>query len=177
MENNTTWNRIPADKLPDNPVNLIGKQWMLVCAGKPECFNMLTASWGAMGFIWNKPAAFITIRDTRYTYQFLEREEGFTLSFFGEEFRHALSVCGSISGRDKNKVAESGLTPTTTPNGLVAFKEARMVFECKKMYSQMMHPQNFEPECRENMLKSWYTKDPAFHKLFIAEIENIWLLK
>ena len=116
----------PTD-LTDNMIEVIGKQYMLVTAGNERSFNTMTAGWGATGFIWGKPAAFIMVRDSRYTYEFIEREQAYTLSFFTEDNKHALNICGTRSGRACDKVKEAGLTPVATPSGMMAFREARLI--------------------------------------------------
>ena len=95
----------------EDALNLIGKQWMLVTAGTSEKFNTMTASWGGLGWLWNKPVAFVFIRPERYTHGFIEASDCMTLSFYGEEYREALKICGTKSGRDTDKVAATGLTP------------------------------------------------------------------
>ena len=95
----------------EDALNLIGKQWMLVTAGTSEKFNTMTASWGGLGWLWNKPVAFVFIRPERYTHGFIEASDCMTLSFYGEEYREALKICGTKSGRDIDKVAATGLTP------------------------------------------------------------------
>ena len=105
--------KIDPKQIDENVIRLIGSQWMLVTAGNPAHFNTMTASWGGLGFLWNRPVAFVFIRPQRYTFQFAEENSGLTLSFFGEEYRDALKICGSRSGRDTDKVAEAGLTPET----------------------------------------------------------------
>ena len=94
------YDKLEASDLPDNVIQLIGKEWMLVTAGDESSFNTMTASWGGMGYIWERPSTFIFIRDTRYTYQFLQQHESFTLSFFNEKYRNALRICGTMSGRN-----------------------------------------------------------------------------
>ena len=94
---------------------------MLVTAGNAEKFNMMTASWGGLGFLWNRPVAFVFIRPQRYTFDFVERNEGFTLSFFGEEYRKVLQLCGTKSGREIDKVAETKLTPICNSIGKYGF--------------------------------------------------------
>ena len=106
-----TMKKIDPKEIRDNAVQLIGHDWMLVTAGTPEHFNMMTASWGGLGFMWKRPVAFVVIRPQRYTFGFIEKGEEFTLSFFSHEYHKALSVCGTTSGRDTDKVAASGLTP------------------------------------------------------------------
>lgn len=90
--------KIKPEELTDNPIKLIGKDWMLVTAGTPGEFNTMTASWGGVGFLWNKPVAFVFVRHERYTFAFTEREEVMTLSFFDEKYRKALSLLGTKSG-------------------------------------------------------------------------------
>lgn len=124
--------KIDPKEIRDNAVQLIGHDWMLVTAGTPEHFNMMTASWGGLGFMWKRPVAFVVIRPQRYTFDFIEKGEEFTLSFFSHEYHKALSVCGTTSGRDTDKVAASGLSPYFTENGNVSFTEARLVLECQQ---------------------------------------------
>lgn len=174
---NAQYDLIAAKDLPDNVIQLIGDEWMLVTSGVQNDYNTMTASWGGMGYIWNRPASFIFIRDTRYTYQFLEREEGFTLSFFTEDYRGALKICGTKSGRDTDKVKEAGLTPIVTPSGLVSFAEARMIVECKKMFEQELNTDHLIPPYKDEIIKESYAGEPSMHQMFISEITNVWIKK
>lgn len=115
--------KIDPKEIRDNAMQLIGHDWMLVTAGTPEHFNMMTASWGGLGFMWKKPVAFVVIRPQRHTFGFIEAGEEFTLSFFSHEYHKALTVCGTTSGRDTDKVAASGLTPYATENGNVSLRK------------------------------------------------------
>ena len=98
------WKKIDPKQLEQNVFSMIGDQWMLVTAGTAETCNTMTASWGGLGILWNKPVATAYIRPQRYTKQFMDENEYFTLSFFGEEYRQQLALCGSKSGRDVDKV-------------------------------------------------------------------------
>lgn len=53
----------------------------------------MTVSWGGIGELWGKDVAMIFIRPQRYTYEFIEREDYFTMSFFEKEYKKALSLC------------------------------------------------------------------------------------
>lgn len=103
----------------------------------------MTASWGGLGVLWGKPVATVYIRPQRYTLEFVEREDCFTLSFFGEEYRKALALCGSKSGRDVDKVKECGFTVAGAACGAPYFEEAGLVLVCKKAYWQDMDPTHF----------------------------------
>ena len=130
------------EKLGFDPFSRIGTQWMLVTAGGEGSFNTMTASWGFAGVIWGKPSAEIVIRPQRYTKEFLDKNEYFTLSFFPEVQRKALALCGRVSGRDTDKVAQSGLKPVFT-DGTVTFEQAELVLICKKLYVQQLESSCF----------------------------------
>lgn len=153
----------------DNPFKLFGSDWALVTAGNPEWFNTMTISWGGVGIMWNKPAAITFIRPSRYTFEFMENSEYFTVCFFEESYREALSFCGSKSGRNVNKVQETGLTPRFTEEGAPYFDEARIVLVCKKMYAQFLNEESVLGG--ENILKN-YNGD-AYHKMYISEILEV----
>lgn len=156
--------KIKVEKIHVNPFTLIDKEWMLIAAGTSEAFNMMTASWGGLGTLWNKSVCYIFIRPTRLTYKFMENNGTFSLNFFEEKYRKVLNLCGSKSGREINKMFLPELT-TTTENGTVYFNEARLVLVCKKLYYQDINPEHFvEPEIDKNYAKKDY------HRMYIGEI-------
>lgn len=163
-----SFKEIDVKELQFNPFTKIGNQWMLITAGNEEGFNTMTASWGGMGVLWGKNVVTAYIRPQRHTKQFVDANETFTLSFYGEEYRKALNICGSKSGRDCNKVEEAELTPYFT-DGTTAFEEAEMIFVCKKIYEDHMPPENFI--AKENDEKWYPNKD--YHTMYIAEITKV----
>jgi hypothetical protein len=108
---------IAPDKIPGNIIKMLSEDWMLITAGNNSQFNMMTASWGGLGFLYEKPVTYCFINPTRYTYQLMEKNDTYTLSFYTEAYRNALQYCGSNSGKDTDKVKGAGLTPITTPLG------------------------------------------------------------
>lgn len=157
--------------LSENFFETISKEWMLITAGSSEKFNTMTASWGGIGFLWNKPVAFIFVRPERYTFGFIEKNEFLTLSFLGEENRNIYNICGTKSGRDTDKVKESGLKPITTPEGQVTFEQARLTLECRKLYKQTLKPDSF---LDKKPLEKWYNEQGGLHEMYIVEIVNVW---
>lgn len=158
--------------LKGNLLRMLNSEWMLITAGIPESFNTMTASWGGFGVLWRKPVATIYIRPQRYTFDFVEKSEVFTLSFFGDNYRDALNFCGSKSGRDFNKPKETGLTPVATPLNGIAFKEARLIMDCRKLYSDDINPSNFIV----NSIKEEIYPQHDFHRFYIAEIASCYEL-
>ncbi len=149
------------------PFEKIGKEWMLITAGNSEDCNTMTASWGFMGVIWGKDAAEVVVRHSRYTYEFMEREGLFTLSFFREKYREVLSYCGSMSGRDTDKIADMKLTPVDI-DGTVGFKEAYLTLVCRKMYAA-----DIDTSCLAEGEQHFYDND-ALHKMYIGEIISVY---
>lgn len=158
--------KVDVKELALNPFDAIGEQWMLITAGtKDEC-NTMTASWGGLGVLWNKNVATAYIRPQRYTKKFVDEQEYFTLSFFGEEWRKELALCGRKSGRDIDKVKECGFTVTEAAGGAPYFEEAELVLVCRKLYADTIKPECFiDHECD---MTCYPTRD--HHTFYIGEV-------
>ena len=143
---------IDPKQISDNLISLISKEWMLVTAGNATSFNTMTAAWGAMGYLWNRPVAFIFIRPERC---------------------EAYKICGSHSGRDMDKIQAAHLHPTTTPAGLVTFEESRLTLECKKIYATTIQSDSFiDP----TIYSQWYGgTHGGDHKLYIGAINACYI--
>ncbi len=149
------------------PLDIWMSQWFLLTAGDySKEYNTMTVAWGSLGTMWNKPFAQVVVRPTRYTYEFMERYDTFTLSAFPSRYRDALQLLGRKSGRDSDKIAESGLTPS--PSLTVAapsFEEAELVIECQKIYWQDMDASHFlDPD-----IESKYPKKD-YHRVYFGEV-------
>ena len=144
------------------------KKWLVLTCGDFEkgTFNAMTVGWGSFGIMWNKPFAQVVVRPTRYTYEFMEKYESFTLCAFPKEYRKALRVIGSKSGRDGNKIAEAGLTPIASAKvASPGFAQAELIVELKKMYWSDFDPDHFLDNTIEN---NYPLKD--YHRAYFGEI-------
>lgn len=164
------------EALSCNPATMIGRQWMLITAGTQQTgYNTMTAAWGHLGAIWSRPGASgamptacIYIRPQRYTHEFVEREERFTLSFFPEDWKKQLAYLGAVSGRDENKIERAGLTPAFG-DGTTWFQEASLVLVCRKLYRQQLREDCFlDPALVD---RNYPARD--FHTMYIGEIEKL----
>lgn len=159
----------------ENAFELIGKEWMLITAGTMEKFNMMTASWGGIGWLWNRPVAFLFVRPERATYPLVEDGERVTLSFLGHDkaARDAYNFCGTKSGRDYDKAHETGLTAVETEHGAVTFAQARLTIEGRKLFRTDFVPENFVDK---SVLERWYNDHPggSLHTMYVVEIENVY---
>lgn len=157
--------KIDPKTLDFNVFSAIGDQWMLITAGTPENCNTMTASWGALGVLWGAPMAIAYIRPQRYTKQFVDDNDCFTLCFFSEDYREQLKLCGSKSGRDIDKVKECGFTVAAAEEGNAPyFEQADMVLVCRKRMAVPMDPAVMP----ENVKEKWYTGD--YHTMYWGEI-------
>lgn len=151
----------------DNVFRTIGREWMLISAGKQGDMNTMTASWGGLGVLWNTNVSFAFVRPSRYTYEFLEKEKNYSLSFFEPGHKRALQLCGSKSGRDIDKIAETGLTPVFDAPAPY-FAESRITLICRKMYTQDIDPSRFlDPTIAGNY------QNGDYHRLYVGEITKV----
>ena len=158
--------RISPEELHADPVKESGADWRLITAKKKDgTINTMTASWGGMGVLWNKPVAFVFIRPQRYTLEFTEEAEDFSLSFFDPSHRPALTLCGKKSGREGDKIAEAGLHPTDF-EGVPSFTEAKRVLKVKKLYKDVLKPEGFLDPAID--AKNYPAKD--YHVVYVCRI-------
>jgi flavin reductase (DIM6/NTAB) family NADH-FMN oxidoreductase RutF len=163
--------RIDPATIDDNFIKLIGADWMLITAGDHVECRTMTASWGCVGYMWNRPIAVAVIRPQRHTFEFTEREQMMTLSFFDEQHREALQYCGTHSGRSEDKIHNAGLSVTFTDEDVPAITQARLVLECKKLYCDMLKAENF---LDKSIIDKWYPGED-FHKAYFLEITNAYI--
>jgi len=151
-----------------SPFKLIGEEWMLITAEKDGKANTMTASWGGLGVMWGKNVAYIAIRPQRYTKEFIDNSDTFSLTFFDDSFKRALGYLGATSGRDEDKIAKSNLTVRHT-DGVPYFAEAKIAILCNKLYAQEYKPELF---VAQEINEKCYP-DADHHTLYIAEITKI----
>lgn len=159
---------ISVSEINNNPFDLIGKDWALVTVKNQDGCNTMTASWGGVGIMWNKPVAFTFIRPQRFTYGLIENEQYFSLSFYKEKYRDVLRFCGSRSGRDYDKAKECNITPVYDEKAPY-FEEADLVLICRKLYAQDLNEQSIVE--KKEVLKNYNGDD--YHRMYISEIVKV----
>jgi len=162
---------IAIDDLRLQPLKQFDKDWFLLTAGDFSTgqFNSMTISWGSIGYIWSRPIMHVVVRPTRHTYQLMETYDTFTLCAFGEEHRKALNLLGTKSGRDGDKIKESGLTPIASVVAAApGYAEAELIFECRKIYWGDIDPQHF---LAADISQNYELSD--YHRFYYGEILHI----
>lgn len=160
-----SFHKITYSDLKLNPFDVFDKEWMLLSAGSEGDFNTMTVSWGALGFIWGNPAVTAYVRHSRYTHEFIEKNDCFTLSVLRDGYKTQLNRLGSESGRDIDKMGDSGLTPVFV-DGCPTFREAKLVLVCKTVFSNEMQEDGF---VSKETLDKWYP-GRDLHTMYIGEI-------
>ena len=159
---------IPIEKLDMNPFEKIGKQWALVTAGDENRCNTMTVSWGGVGVLWGKNVVYIFIRDSRYTKEFIDNGDTFSMAFLGEEYRGALNFCGAHSGRDGDKFEQAGLTAAFR-DGIPYPDEADLVLLCRKLAAVPITEDTFVDA---QIQPKWYG-DGDMHTMYVGEIVQV----
>ena len=157
---------IDPKQLQENAVSLLADRWTLITAGTPDHCNTMTASWGGLGVLWNKPMATIYIRPQRYTFAFLEKYDTFTLSFFSPQWKKQLAHCGAVSGRDEDKFAACGFHVAAADQAPY-IQEADLVLVCKKRYWNDLDPAKMDAEA----LTNYQAED--YHRMYLGEITQV----
>jgi len=161
------WKAIDPKELQENPIALID-DWALLSAGTMQSWNTMTVSWGGVGMLWNQPVTFVFVRPTRHTFGFMENTSRHTLSFFDENWHEALNVAGTVSGRDHDKAAETGLEPIAVDPDAVSFTQARLVIVSRKLYIHDLDPKGFMDPSLEGL---YPLKD--YHRMYVGAIEKV----
>lgn len=162
------FSQIDLKDLQFNPFEMIGSDWMLVTAGNDSAWNTMTASWGQMGVLWNMDVATIYVRPQRHTKTFIDQTDDFTLSFFGDQWREALTICGTTSGRDTDKALACGLEAQPAGESM-AFAQAQLVLVCHKLYAQELDEGGFV--ARELLDANYPDRD--LHTMYVGRIDQV----
>ena len=149
-------------------LEVLGKKWALVTAGTEDSFNMMTIEWGGFGSIWGKQVATVYVRKSRYTHEFMDKNDYFTVSFYPEEYKKVLGRLGSKSGRDIDKMKDSGLTPVRAGESM-SFKEAECTLVCRKLYVQTLD----EDKIPEELKARFYGREADPHDMYIGEVLEV----
>lgn len=159
---------IQAEELDQNIFKMIGKDWLLITAKKEDKVNTMTASWGSAGIMWGKPTAFVFIRPQRYTKEFVDASEEFSINVLGDAYRKVLNYCGTVSGRDEDKIKNSNLT-VNYKNNTPYFEESKIVLICRKVFAQELKEECF---IDKSIIDKWYPQKD-YHTMYAAEIKEV----
>ena len=160
--------KVDIEQMEINPFRMIGKDWMLVTAGNERKANTMPASWGGVGIMWGKNVAYVFIRDSRFTKEFIDREGRFSLSFPAEQYRKEMKFLGTVSGRDEDKIREAGMH-IGYYDGVPYIDEGSLILICRVMSGTPIRKEDFWDRAID---EKWYAEQD-YHMMYIAEITDI----
>lgn len=164
------WQKIEPRDIEGNPIRMFADEWFELAAGNQEDMNLMTIAWGGLGELWSKPVVTVYVSTSRYTYEYMEKNDYFTITHFPSSMREKLQYLGSVSGRDEDKVKGAGLTVEYTTLGNPIFAEADLAIECRKIYAEQFNPALLLLEQRQ-----WYEeRSLGIHVAYYGEIVNVW---
>lgn len=163
---------IKPEELNKSAFKMIGSDWMLITAEKENKANTMTASWGGFGVMWNKNVTYTVIRPQRYTKEFIDNTDVFSLCFFDSKHKKELSYLGSVSGRDEDKIGKTTLTLNHYED-VPCFEEADIILICKKLFSQEFQRNSF---IDKSLIEKNYPNND-FHTMYISEVIKILVRK
>ncbi len=125
------------------------RQFAVITAGTPERFNSMTIGWGMLGNVWgHAPGITVYVSPSRYTWEFMEAHDAFTVCFFDHTHREDVMTLGTVSGREVDKIAKTSLTPVPVGE-TVGFAQAELTFLCRKVYAAQFDADRVPPAARE----------------------------
>lgn len=146
-------------------LEVFGTQNALLTAGDREKCNTMTIGWCGLGRLWNVPSCTVYVRPERYTYEFMEKQDYFTVCVFGTEYKKVMGYCGSKSGRDTDKIRACGLTLRYGAADAPFFDEAELVLVCRKIYVQ-----DLEDACVvDENIRKFYQGD-GWHRAYVGQV-------
>lgn len=164
------WKEISPREIEGNPVKLFADDWFELAAGKEGDMNLMTIAWGTLGELWGKPVVTVFVSTSRYTNEFMAKNDYFTITHFPASMRQKLQYLGSVSGRDEDKVKGADLTTEFTELGNPIFAESDLAIECRKIYTA---PFEFDKMPLEQ--RQWYDeRGLGVHVAYTGEIVHVW---
>lgn len=165
---------IAPEAIDESIFKLVGKDYTVITAGKIPHHNAMTASYGGVGILFEKPVTWCFLQAGRFTLEGIRREKTYTFSYFPEQYRDDVIFFGTRSGRDTNKMKESKLTPVATPSGETAYAEAKLVIECRVIEETSVKPDDFLVKANRDFVEDGYQKSGDYHKIVFGEITRVW---
>ncbi len=141
--------------------------------------NTMTIGWGTLGIQWGKPIFIAFVRESRYTRQLLEENGEFTVNVpYGELDRSILSLCGTRSGRDMDKIRELGLTLEEPETICVpGIRELPLTLECKVIYKQDQDPNAINEENTARYYPKDETGNGDYHTAYYGQILSAYIIE
>ena len=151
---------------------------ILITAKVGEKVNPMTIGWGTMGVEWGRPIFVAYVRESRYTRQMLDESGEFTVNIpIGQVDPKILSVCGTKSGRDLDKIQALGLhLEESEVIGTPGIRELPLTLECKVLYRNKQSTSTIPQQIQDRYYPQNAAGEQDFHYAYYAQIVNAYLI-
>lgn len=146
----------------------LGTEGALILVGNKEEHNNMTIGWATSGILWSKPVVISYVKPTRYTFDFCNKFDTFSICYFDNQ-KDILRECGTKSGRDVNKDELCNLHAIEL-DGEIAYEEATVVIVCKKIYQDDFKKDHF---LDMSIYQKRYSDDLP-HRFYVGEVLNVY---
>ncbi|MCD7978088.1 MAG: flavin reductase [Tannerellaceae bacterium] len=168
---------VPDAGVMDEAYKYVGRSFTAITSGTSADYNSMVAGWGGPGTMFGKPVTWCFLRANRYTLEYIRKEQTYTMAYFPEQYNDQVLFLGSKTGRDTDKMKESTLTPVETPSGMMGYKEAEAIIECKLVEITSVTPDDFYLKEGKDFVIEGYEDAGDYHKMVFGEITKIWVKK
>lgn len=171
------YKQIDQTEIPGDVFTLVNKDYTVLTGGTPEHYNSMIASWGGWGTLFDRPTTWCFLRSNRYTLELIRKDHMYTMSYFDDEYKEDIMPFGTQSGRDGQKMKDTKLTVVQTPAGSMAFKEAKLIIECKLAAVTTVSADDFLVEDGRQFVVDAHAETNDYHKIVFGEITSVWVRK
>lgn len=156
----------------------VGKGVLLTTAADGKV-NTMTIGWGTLGIQWKKPIFIAFVRESRYTKELLDKNPEFTVNIpYGEYDKSILSICGTRSGRDIDKIQELGLTLEESETVSVpGIRQLPLTLECKVIYRQEQDPAAISEENTARYYPKENGNNGDYHTAYYGEVTAAYVIE
>ncbi len=168
---------IRPEEIPESVFKLVGSDYTVITAGKPDNYNSMVASYGGWGQLFDVPVTWCFLRANRFTLEYMRKEQSYTMAYFDAPYKEQIMLFGTKSGRDTDKMKQHTLTSVQTPSGNISYKEAKLIIECKLTEVTTVSPDDFYNQKGKDFVTDGYNEAKDYHKLVFGDISNVWVRK
>ena len=168
---------IDAPEIDESVFNLVGRDYFVITSGSADHYNSMVAGWGGFGVLFNQPTTWCMLRANRYTLELIRERGTYTMAWFDDNFKEQVTAFGMSSGRDSDKMQKTKLIAAQTPSGNMAWKEAKLIVECRLSELTTVSPDDFTDQSSKDFVISAHGEAGEYHKLVFGEITAVWKRK
>jgi flavin reductase (DIM6/NTAB) family NADH-FMN oxidoreductase RutF len=143
---------------------------LLVGAKKDGACNVMAIGWGFMGVFWGMPVFLVAVRHSRFTHEFIEESDEFSVNVPGEGLEKTVTYCGEVSGKEHDKFKECKLSLMKGKKvNVPTIKECKIHYECKVVHKLEVRPGKVPADVK----KLFYPRDD-YHTLYFGKILTVY---